>query len=106
MFHRVSMGQTQMYFVDRRQEPRKKVILHAFISDRAGEVDVKCVIREISKNGCRIATTFVENLPRIVQVIPEGFENPITGKIIWRTSKIAGIQFISEEEAFISRSAT
>ncbi len=88
-----------MEVLDRRQEPRKKVILHAFISDRGGDVDVKCVIREISKNGCRIATTYVDHLPRIVQVIPEGFENPITGKIIWRTSKVAGIEFISEEEA-------
>ncbi|MHA1164009.1 MAG: ATP-binding protein [Alphaproteobacteria bacterium] len=88
-----------MEFLDRRQQLRKKVILHAFISDRGGDVNVKCVIREISKNGCRIATTYVEHLPRVVQIIPEGFDNPITGKIIWRTSKVAGIQFISEEEA-------
>lgn len=99
MLHRVATGQRQMDFLDRRQELRKKVILHAFISDRGGEVDVKCVIREISKNGCRIATTYIEHLPRVVQIIPEGFESPITGKIIWRTSKVAGIQFITEEEA-------
>lgn len=88
-----------MEFLDRRQEPRKKVVLHAFISDRAGDTDVKCIIRDISKNGCRIASTYIENLPRVVQIVPEGFDKPITGKIIWRDSKVAGIQFISEAEA-------
>lgn len=88
-----------MEFLDRRQEPRKKVVLHAFVSDRAGDTDVKCIIRDISKNGCRIASTLIDSLPRVVQIVPEGFDKPITGKIIWRDSKVAGIQFISETEA-------
>ena len=84
---------------ERRQEPRKAALMHAFVSDRADSIDMKCVIREISKGGCRVTSSYVEDLPRIVRILPEGFEMPLTGKIIWRNKKFAGIQFISEAEA-------
>ncbi len=87
---------------ERRSEPRKKALIHAFVSDRADIVDMKCMIRNISKGGCCIASSYLQDLPRIIDIVPEGFDKPITGKIIWRTSKMAGIQFLSaaEEEAF------
>ncbi|MEM8744613.1 MAG: ATP-binding protein [Pseudomonadota bacterium] len=88
-----------MEFQERRQEPRKAALMHAFVSDRADSIDTKCVIREISKGGCRVTSSYLEDLPRVVRVLPEGFETPLTGKIIWRNKKFAGIQFISEAEA-------
>ncbi|MDA7947863.1 MAG: ATP-binding protein [Hyphomicrobiaceae bacterium] len=84
---------------ERRQEPRKAALMHAFVSDRANSIDMKCVIREISKGGCRVTSSYVEDLPRVVRVLPEGFETPLTGKIVWRNKKFAGVQFISEAEA-------
>ena len=81
-----------------RQEPRKKALIHAFVSDRADITDLKCVIRDISKSGCRIASSYIEHLPRIIEIFPVGFDKPLTGKIIWRNSKVAGIEFLSAAE--------
>ncbi|MFQ5626278.1 MAG: ATP-binding protein [Methyloligellaceae bacterium] len=94
------MGQetTATLVYDNRLEPRKKALIHAFVSDRADITDLKCVIRDISKSGCRIATSYVEDLPRIIEIFPEGFDKPLTGKIIWRNSKVAGVQFLSAAE--------
>ncbi len=88
-----------MDFRERRQESRKTALMHAFVSDRSDSIDLKCVIREISKGGCRITSSYIEDLPRVIDILPEGFEAPITGKIIWRNGKFAGVQFISEAEA-------
>ncbi len=84
---------------ERRSEPRKKALMHAFVSDREDIVDLKCVIRNISKGGCCIASSYIQDLPRIIEIVPEGFDRPMTGKIIWRTSKVAGVQFLNAAEA-------
>jgi signal transduction histidine kinase len=83
---------------ERRSEPRKKALIHAFVSDREDIVDLKCVIRNISKGGCCIASSYIQDLPRIIEIVPEGFDRPMTGKIIWRTSKVAGVQFLNAAE--------
>jgi hypothetical protein len=83
---------------ERREEQRKKALMHAFVSDREDIVDLKCAIREISKSGCCIATSFIQDLPRIIEITPEGFDQPMSGKIIWRNSKVAGVQFLSARE--------
>lgn len=85
--------------LERRKEPRKKVLIHAFVSDFDDTVDLKCVIRDISKGGCRIASSYVQDLPRLVKITPEGFEKPMVGKIVWRNSKFAGVQFVNAAEA-------
>ena len=81
-----------------RQESRKKALIHAFVSDRANITDLKCVIRDISPRGCRIASSYIEHLPRIIEIFPEGFDKPLTGKIVWRNAKVAGIEFLSAAE--------
>ncbi len=83
---------------ERRSEQRKKALIHTFVSDREDIVDLKCVIRNISKGGCCIASSYIQDLPRIIEIVPEGFDRPMTGKIIWRTSKVAGVQFLSAAE--------
>jgi signal transduction histidine kinase len=90
--------QIQEHTFERRSEPRKKALIHAFVSDREDVVDLKCIIRDISKGGCRIATSYIQDLPRIIEIVPEGFDRPITGKIIWRNTKVAGVKFLSTEE--------
>ena len=90
---------SQVESVDRRSEARRSSLMHAFVSDIDGHVDLKCVIRDISKGGCRIASSYVDDLPRLVQITPEGFERPMMAKIVWRNSKFAGVQFVSAEEA-------
>lgn len=85
--------------LERRKEQRKQALMHAFVSDFNDLVDLKCVIRDISKNGCRIASSYVEDLPQLVRITPEGFDKPMIGKVIWRNSKFAGINFVSAAEA-------
>ncbi len=93
-----SSEQIQEQPYERRNEPRKQALMHAFVSDREDIVDLKCVIRDISKSGCRIATSYIQDLPRIIEITPEGFDRPMNGKIIWRNSKVAGVQFLSPSE--------
>jgi len=90
---------TQVQTLERRCEERKKSLIHAFVSDFDGHVDLKCVIREISKHGCRVASSYVEDLPQLVRITPEGFEKPLIGKVVWRNAKFAGVQFVSATEA-------
>lgn len=91
--------QPQVQTLERRSEQRKPALMHAFVSDFDDLVDLKCVIRDISKKGCRVASSYVEDLPPLVRITPEGFEKPLIGKIIWRNSKFAGVKFVTAAEA-------
>lgn len=91
--------QPQVHTLERRSEQRKPALMHAFVSDFDDLLDLKCVIRDISKKGCRIASSYVEDLPTLVRITPEGFEKPLVGKVIWRNAKFAGIQFVTAAEA-------
>lgn len=84
--------------IERRAEPRKLVRLHAFVSDLEEKIEVKCMIRDVSKNGCKLVARELLDLPNNIRITPEGFEEPIRGKIIWRQEKIVGVRFIKESE--------
>lgn len=83
---------------DNRTEPRRKVCIQAFAADVNDTFDVKCIIRDVSKAGCMIVTTNVQDLPDLIQLIPEGFDKPLAGKVVWRGEKFAGISFISSND--------
>ena len=84
--------------LDNRKESRKEVLIAAFASDLEDRFSVKCMIREVSRGGCRIVSTEIDDLPEIVQVFPEGFDKPLLGRIVWRDKKVAGIEFIDRQE--------
>ena len=84
---------------ERRQQRREAAPVRALVSDRTDSIEMKCVMREVSEGACRITSSNIGDLPRVVKILPEGFEAPVTGKIIWRNKKFAGVQFISEAEA-------
>ena len=81
---------------EERGKRRIKTAIHAFASDIDNKYGVKCVIREVSGGGCKIVTNCMDDLPDIIHVIPEGFESPILGKIVWRDKNIAGVQFLMD----------
>jgi PilZ domain len=85
----LSMGKT----TDRRLERRQKVCVQAFASDLGDAIDTKCVIRDVSKTGCKIVTSQIQDLPELFQLIVEGIDQPIRGKIVWRRGKMAGVCF-------------
>lgn len=44
-----------------------------------------------------IVTSQLHELPDLIQLIPEGFSHPLSGKVVWRKEKMAGISFLSED---------
>lgn len=76
--------------------------MQAFASDITDTFDVKCIIRDLSPKGCMIVTSQLQELPDLIQLIPEGFDQPLNGSIVWRKDKQAGISFLSpsSDEAF------
>ncbi len=84
--------------MDRRKEKRKSTLIPASACGYKANFDVKCVIRDVSRSGCRLVSTEIGDLPEIIHVMPEGFKNPLLGKIEWRNKKMAGVRFIDEAE--------
>ena len=81
---------------DERFKARKKTSIQAFASDLDNTFEIKCIIRDISRSGCKIVTSQVRELPEFILLVPEGFEQPINGKIVWRKDKFAGVAFLSK----------
>ncbi len=81
--------------VDNRSEVRKKVCVQAFASDANDSFNIKCIIRDISATGCLIITSQLHELPDLIQLVPERFDLPLNGKIVWRNDKMAGVSFLS-----------
>ena len=77
----------------RRVAKRQKVCVQAFASDLGDAIDMKCVIRDVSKTGCKIVSSHIQDLPELIQLVAEGIDQPIRGKIVWRSGKIAGVCF-------------
>lgn len=96
-----STGLKLMKTKENRTENRKKSCVQAFATDLIDSIDVKCIIRDVSNNGCMIVSSDVEGLPDLIQLFPEGFDNPLNGKIVWRRDKMAGVAFLSEDSSEI-----
>ncbi len=75
------------------------MLIPAFASDVEDTLGIKCTIREVSRGGCRLVSTQLDDLPNIIHIVPEGFEKPLLGKIVWRDKKLAGVKFIDKVEA-------
>ncbi len=86
---------------DNRSEYRKKTCVQAFAADLTDSLDIKCIIRDVSNGGCMIVASQLHELPDLIQLIPEGFDNPLSGKIVWRKDKMAGISFLAEDSGEI-----
>lgn len=80
---------------DKRSEERHRVCMQAFAADVNDTFDVKCIIRDVSISGCMVVTSAVHELPDLIQLIPEGFDKPLAGRVVWRGEKMAGVSFIS-----------
>lgn len=80
---------------DNRDEDRKKACMQAFASDITDTFDIKCIIRDVSESGCMIVSSQLQELPDLIQLVPEGFDQPLNGRVVWRKDKMAGISFLS-----------
>ena len=84
---------------DRRNEKRKKSVLQGFVANLDDTMQVKCTIRDVSRDGCKIISSQIHLLPDDILLIPEGFEKPIASKIIWRQERMAGLVFEHASES-------
>ena len=89
-------GLRSMSSSDDRFKARKKSCIQAFASDLDNTFEIKCIIRDISRSGCKIVTSQVRKLPEFILLVPEGFKQPLSGKIVWRKDKFAGVTFLSK----------
>ena len=89
---------------DNRSEDRKKACIQAFASYITDTFDIKCIIRDVSESGCMIVSSQIHELPSLIQLVPEGFDNPINSLIVWRKDKKAGVLFLSpNDDAAVDR---
>ncbi len=77
----------------KRVEKPQKVFVQAFASDLGDAIDIKCVIRDVSKIGCKIVSSQIQDLPELIQLTVEGINQPMRGIIVWRRGKTAGMCF-------------
>ena len=77
----------------RRVEKRQKVCVQAFASDLGDAIDIKCVILDVSKIGCKIVSSQIQDLPELIQLTVEGIDQPMRGIIVWRRGKRACMCF-------------
>ncbi|MEM8743076.1 MAG: PilZ domain-containing protein [Pseudomonadota bacterium] len=83
--------------IDNRNERRRKTCVQAFVTDQNDSFEIKCMIRDMSAGGCMIVSSHLHELPDQVQLVPEGFKQPVKGKIVWRKGKTAGVSFIDPD---------
>lgn len=81
------------YFEERRSEKRTRTCLHAFASDLDEKIEVKCVVRDISRSGCKLVSRDIQGLPSQIRITAEGFAYPICGQIVWRKDNMVGVSF-------------
>jgi signal transduction histidine kinase len=84
--------------LENRVEQRKKSAIHAFASDTDHKYEIKCIIRDVSRTGCRIVSNGLDDLPEIIHLLPECFDRPILARIVWREKSIAGVKFLFDME--------
>ena len=78
---------------DQRAHYRIRVPLRAVVSDRSGKNPQSCVIRDGNIAGCQIAVSRIEDLPDDICLQVEAFREKIYGRIVWRKTGRAGIEF-------------
>lgn len=80
--------------VDRRSEPRSKVIFRGHLLFGAGNSSViDCLITEVSAHGARVETSVMSNIPDLLQLkIRDG--NPIRARRCWAKGVEIGLEFL------------
>lgn len=73
---------------------RVKVAIWAVVSDLKRFISIDCLIRDASLTGCKIISSKVADLPDEICIKVQGLEQTIEGRIAWRSTRMAGVQFV------------
>lgn len=81
---------------EQREKRRVKVAIRAGVVDpRSGE-RYPCLIRDGSISGCKIVSSTLDELPDDIYVAVPSLDQTIRGRIVWRSEKTAGVEFLWE----------
>ena len=82
-----------MATADRRSEGRLKVLMNATVFTSGDPDGIRCGIRDASANGCMFVSSYVHEFPDTIEFVVDGIEQTLSGKVVWRSGKRAGVQF-------------
>ena len=82
-----------MALVERRSETRLRVLLNATVIVPGDPDGIRCCIRDASIKGCMFVSTYVHEFPDTIEFRVDGIERTLSGKVIWRSGKTAGVAF-------------
>lgn len=77
--------------LEKRLAPRRTAQLPATI--KFSQTDMACIVRNVSDTGAKIEVASVGKVPNTVTLIAEG-HRPQLCRVIWRTIREMGVQFI------------
>ena len=85
----------QSYFLDRRSEPRQRVVNFVLKLDPCdGRAPIICVVWDISEGGTRLKLAQDVELPTVVDVVIGNVRK--TARVVWRKADHVGLQYISD----------
>ena len=90
----VSFRFTEQTQREKRKEKRKSVRIPVRVCDAAGQALLSCTIVDASKSGCRLQTNDADFLPDQILLTIQGLDLPVMGRVAWRSSGFAGVQFL------------
>jgi hypothetical protein len=82
--------------VEARQQARTRSFLGAKLVSRDGQFSARCLIRDISASGARIAISNDVILASPLFLIASSDQSMYLAKIIWRNASQAGLKFLEK----------
>lgn len=79
---------------EKRREPRRDVMINAFVSDGTPETKLKGLITNASKSGCRIDGAGLERLPDEISISIPSLDRLVPGRIVWRQRATIGVELV------------
>lgn len=79
---------------EKRREPRRDVLINAFVGDGTPETKLKGLITNASKSGCRIDGAGLERLPDEITISIPSLDRLLPGRIVWRQRATIGVELI------------
>ena len=81
---------------ERRIERRRRVFLQASVCAMDGSQIMNCSIQDTSRSGCKIISDELDRIPDELVLCIRGLGETFVGRVMWRDTDMAGIEFISD----------
>ncbi len=87
------------YQPERRSDPRSRTLLSATARDAATQSTISCVVRNLGRDGARLALANTAWLPERFELAIAGKDGLRAACVAWRTGNAAGVRFIDDPGA-------